>query len=69
MKELLRQIKWVMLISVIGLVALFVVQNAAVIELRFFNWEIAARRAFLVLTCLSLGFVLGWAFGATAKRS
>lgn len=68
MKQLVTQIKWVALMTVVGLVALFVVQNAAVIELRFFSWEITARRAFLVLICLSLGFVLGWAFGATARR-
>ena len=68
MKELMRQVRWVVLAVVAALVAIFVVQNAAEIELRFLGWTVYGRRASLVLGCLSLGFLLGWLFGATAKR-
>ena len=68
MKALLRQIRWLALVSVAAILGVFIIQNAARVELQVFLWTLTSRRAFLVLTCVALGFVLGWMFGYTAKR-
>ncbi len=68
MHDLLRQIRWLAFIGVAALFGLFVVQNAAQIELQFAIWTLTTRRAVLVLLTLGLGFALGWIFGRTARR-
>ncbi|MEL6241105.1 MAG: LapA family protein [Pseudomonadota bacterium] len=68
MHDLLRQIRWSAFLSVAAVFGLFVVQNAARIELQFVIWTLTTRRAVLVLVTLGLGFALGWLFGRSARR-
>ena len=68
MKDLLRQLRWLALIILGGLVGVFILQNAARVELQFLTWTISTRRALLVVLCVAIGYVLGWLFGYTAKR-
>jgi uncharacterized integral membrane protein len=45
----------------IGIVfALFVVQNAEVVEVRFLFWSAQASRALVLIGTLILGLVIGW---------
>lgn len=49
------------LILGIGLVfAIFVVQNAQVVEVRFLFWSAQASRALVLIGTLILGLVIGW---------
>lgn len=40
--------------------AVFLVQNAASVELRFLSWSIALPQALVVFLVLAIGIVLGW---------
>ena len=45
----------------IGIVfAIFVVQNAEVVEVRFLFWSAQASRALVLIGTLILGLVIGW---------
>lgn len=68
MNDLIRQLRWIALLTIGGLLVIFVVQNAARIELQLLVWTVSSRRAFLVLACIAIGFLLGWLFGYTARR-
>ena len=67
MKQFLGRIRWFCLILTAGLVALFIVQNAAVVDLRILHLTIEARRSYIVGISLMLGGIVGWAFGASRK--
>jgi uncharacterized integral membrane protein len=43
-----------------GLVLLFIVQNVAVMNLRFLFWTLSMSGALLMLLVLSVGVILGW---------
>ncbi len=48
-------------IAGIGIVfAIFVVQNAGVVEVRFLFWSAEASRALVLIGTLILGLVIGW---------
>lgn len=46
----------------VALVILFVIQNSAVVEVRFLFWSIAMSRSLLIFMILVLGIVTGWLF-------
>ena len=43
-----------------GLLVLFIVQNAAVVEIRFLVWTFAMSRALMIFFVLAIGVLLGW---------
>ena len=43
-----------------GLAVLFVVQNAAVVEVRFLFWTITMSRALMIFFLLAIGILIGW---------
>jgi uncharacterized integral membrane protein len=43
-----------------GLVLLFIVQNVAVMNLRFLFWTLSMSGALLMLLVLAVGVILGW---------
>ena len=43
-----------------ALVVLFIVQNAAVVEIRLLFWTFAMSRALMIFLVLAIGMVLGW---------
>ena len=43
--------------------AIFVVQNAGVVEVRFLFWSAQASRALVLMGTLILGLVIGWLTG------
>ena len=68
MRDFLKTLRWLAAALVGSLLGLFIAQNAAVVELRFFTATISSRRAFVVITCVLLGFAVGWLFGITTRR-
>jgi|GEM_PF-3450895 len=42
------------------LVLIFLVQNAAPVDIQFLRWYVEMRRSVLIATVLVVGFVLGW---------
>lgn len=50
------------LIVCIVLFAVFIVQNAQVVEVRFLFWGTEASRALVLLGMFILGFISGWLF-------
>jgi len=43
-----------------GLAVIFILQNAAVVEVKFLFWTLALSGALLMFILLSLGVIIGW---------
>ena len=54
------QFKLVISLILTGLAVLFVIQNAAVVEISFMIWTISMSRSLLIFFLLSLGIIIGW---------
>lgn len=57
-------IKAILWLGLLVAVALFVTQNAQVVELRFLVWRLAMSESLLLSFVLAVGFGLGWLFHA-----
>lgn len=53
-------LKLVTVFVLVGLVALFIIQNVAVVEVQFLFWSVQASRALLMFLLLSIGIIVGW---------
>ncbi len=52
--------KLFIILVLIALVAVFVVQNAEVVELRFLFWTLAMSRALMFVFLVLIGIAAGW---------
>ena len=52
--------KLFVILVLIGLVAVFIVQNAEVVELRFLFWTLAMSRALMFVFLVLIGIAAGW---------
>ena len=52
--------KYVALLVIVLLFAIFIVQNAQVVEVRFLFWKAQASRSLVLLGTLLLGLIAGW---------
>jgi len=43
-----------------GLAVLFIVQNAAVVDIRFLFWKMSMSRALFMFFMLAIGILVGW---------
>ena len=62
----------ILTILFIGLVVIFVVQNVAIVEIKFLLWSIEMSRALLYFIIFILGLLSGWfltAHHAKVKQS
>jgi len=50
------------------LFAIFIVQNAEVVRVRFLFWSAQASRAIVILGTFVLGLIVGWVSGRVRKR-
>lgn len=46
--------------TLLALVLTFVVQNAAIVEIRLFAWKFEISRVLLIFITLAAGFIIGW---------
>jgi putative membrane protein len=49
----------VAILILVGLAAIFIIQNVAAVEVSFLFWSIAMSRALLIVFALVIGFVSG----------
>ena len=52
--------KLFIILVLIALVAVFIVQNAEVVELRFLFWTLAMSRALMFVFLVLIGIAAGW---------
>ena len=53
-------VKLFIILVLIALVAVFIVQNAEVVELRFLFWTLAMSRALMFVFLVLIGIAAGW---------
>jgi uncharacterized integral membrane protein len=53
-------IKLIVILMLAGLVVLFIIQNVAVVEIRFLFWSIQMSRSLLMFLLLAIGMIIGW---------
>jgi putative membrane protein len=55
----------------VGLLVIFIVQNVAVVEIRFLFWKVSMSRSIMIFLVLALGIITGWMlrsrFGGSEK--
>ena len=52
--------KLLITLFLIALAAVFIIQNAEVVELRFLFWQIAMSRALMFILLVLIGTAIGW---------
>ena len=52
----------------IGMVLMFVMQNVAVVQVRFLFWEVSMSRALMLIATLAVGLVGGWLIALPRQR-
>lgn len=52
--------KLILGVTIIGLAALFIMQNAAAVSINFLTWTLSLNGALLFFIILLLGIVVGW---------
>lgn len=60
---------WILVILLLVLVALFSVQNAAMITVRFAVWEFSTSAALIILLAALAGALVGFVVGAFSRRT
>jgi uncharacterized integral membrane protein len=60
--------KRIILVVIGFLFAIFVVQNAEVVELRYLFWSTRASRALVLLGTFALGLTVGWLSSWAIKK-
>ena len=53
-------LKLITILALIALGAIFIVQNAEVVELRFLFWTMSMSRALMFVFLMLIGIVIGW---------
>lgn len=62
------KLSWMFVILLLILVAVFSVQNAGVITVRFLTWEFTMSSALVIQLAALLGALVGLAVGAWSRR-
>jgi uncharacterized integral membrane protein len=53
-------LKLILILIFVGLVIIFITQNAAVVDVSFLFWNVSMSRALLIFFLLIIGIALGW---------
>ena len=64
----MKSFKPIVTLVVIGLVVIFIVQNAAVVEINFLFWSFQISRSLLIFIVICLGIISGWMLSELLKR-
>lgn len=68
-RRMALNIKIILLVSLGGVIALFLIQNVADTEIQLFLWSVTMRRSTLVLLVLGVGVVIGWVLHGIQTRT
>ena len=60
--------KIIIIIILAGLAAIFIFQNAAMVELKFFFWTLPASMTLTMFLIFSSGIITGWLLRGTFSR-
>ena len=60
--------KRIVILVAVALFAIFVVQNAHVVEVRFLFWRTEASRALVLVGTFLLGLIAGWLSSKLGKK-
>ena len=52
--------KMLLILILSGLTVLFIIQNAAVVEIEFLFWATQMPRSLLMFLLLAIGIIIGW---------
>ena len=52
--------KLIIILILAGLAVLFIIQNAALVEIRFLFWSVKMSRSLLMFLLLAIGMIMGW---------
>jgi lipopolysaccharide assembly protein A len=52
--------KLILILTIAGLVCLFIIQNIAVVDVQFLFWSIQMSRSLLIFFLLAIGIIIGW---------
>ncbi|MGA2331190.1 MAG: LapA family protein [Syntrophales bacterium] len=53
-------LKLILVLILTSLAVIFIIQNAAVFDVRFLFWNVSMSRALLIFFLLIIGIALGW---------
>jgi uncharacterized integral membrane protein len=56
-------VKLIISLVLVVLLLIFIIQNAAVVELRLLFWTLSMSRSLMILFVLFIGLVIGWIVG------
>ncbi|MGD8642428.1 MAG: LapA family protein [Gammaproteobacteria bacterium] len=54
------QVKLIVSLVLAGLAVLFIVQNVAVVDIKFLFWKLSMSRALFMFIMLAIGILVGW---------
>ncbi len=57
------QIKTIVAVTLLSIFTVFILQNTAVVEIKFIFWHISLSRVLILLGSLFIGFFIGLLFG------
>jgi len=70
-EECLMNYKLIFTLVLVGLMVIFIVQNVAVMEIRFLFWKASMSRSLMIFLVLAVGIITGWVlrsyFGGSEK--
>ena len=52
--------KLILVLILAGLAVLFIIQNVAVVDIRFLFWSMQMSRSLLMFLLLAIGIIIGW---------
>ncbi len=62
--------KLILSVILAGLAVIFIIQNTAVVDIRFLSWTLSMSRLLLFFLLLAIGVILGWLLrGYSAHRT
>jgi len=61
-------VKLILGLVIVGLVALFIIQNSAAVSIRYLAWTLSMNGALLFFIILMLGVVIGWLLHSLVYR-
>ncbi len=63
----MMKIKAIIALVLVGLVALFAIQNATTVDVKFLFWSLSVPRVLLIVALLGVGFLLGITVSSFSK--
>ena len=52
--------KLLLILSLVGFTVFFIIQNVAVVEIKFLFWSLSMSRSLMMFFLLTIGIIIGW---------